>query len=468
MNSSEIMVDCVFCHQQVTSLDEAIDCDVCHRWQHRVCETGIERSLYQRAVRGDTSISFTCFLCSNSEEGSILHPVADSTHLDEMSSASFGSFNIPSRVEESSLQEPLPAAMDLDEPSDSVTYSIVKASSQRGKPKLADSNGYTYVVKKRQGARIYWRCSVKNKTLFCRASVTQCGEIFTPGINQHCHQSTGPDARKALQICADVKAKAAEMVFKPASAIVEEVLTDQIDDSPCPSVPKPTNLTRQANRVRQKLRPDDPRDLAFEVNHEFLPSDFLQKDIRVGERRHLFFATPVMLSLLSRCKRWYIDSTFKVVRHPFTQLCSIHAFLKCEDNTKQVPLAFILMSGKRRRDYTKVLRAVLESLPADSSVKEVVVDFESAMWRALAEVLPAARVQGCSFHWTQAVWRKVQELGLSTAYQRDDGSHRFIRNLMALVYLPPEHIPTMFDKLFADATTPAFQQLCWYIRETVG
>ena len=44
----------------------------------------------------------------------------------------------------------------------------------------------------------------------------------------------------------------------------------------------------------------------------------------------------MMLSLLSRAKMWYMDATFKVVREPFTQLFLIHAFVKQNDNVKQV------------------------------------------------------------------------------------------------------------------------------------
>ena len=65
----------------------------------------------------------------------------------------------------------------------------------------------------------------------------------------------------------------------------------------------------------------------MDSNH--LPDGFLQQDIRSSSSRHIFVAcTDEMLQLLAKAKVWYIDGTFKVVKEPFTQLLSIHAFVK--------------------------------------------------------------------------------------------------------------------------------------------
>ena len=48
--------------------------------------------------------------------------------------------------------------------------------------------------------------------------------------------------------------------------IVENALQKLADaEAPPASRPKPTNLTRTAQRVRQNMRPKDPKDLDFEV-----------------------------------------------------------------------------------------------------------------------------------------------------------------------------------------------------------
>ena len=128
----------------------------------------------------------------------------------------------------------------------------------------------------------------------------------------------------------------------------------------------------------------------------------------------------------------YMDGTFKVVSEPFKQLYSIHAFIKQNGELKQVPLAFALMSGKRRRDYRRVLNAIRNLLPDEIHVKVqcIVADFGTALWQAVEKVFPGKQIQGCVFHWTQAIWRKVQGLGLGSAYKDDDVVHKYIKQIM--------------------------------------
>ena len=124
-----------------------------------------------------------------------------------------------------------------------------------------------------------------------------------------------------------------------------------------------------------------------------------------------------------------------MVSHPFTQLLSNHAFFTSGDSTKQVPLLFVIMSGKSKQDYKRVHKAVIKLLPS-IRVETITIDFESAMWKAIHRVLPTVQIFGCFFHWAQAVWRKVQALGLQSAYTSDNATHKYIMKLMSLPYLP--------------------------------
>ena len=78
---------------------------------------------------------------------------------------------------------------------------------------------------------------------------------------------------------------------------------------------------------------------------------------------------------------------------------------------KQVLLVFVIMSGKKKGDYKAVLRNLAVPLPFQLVVNKVTLNFERAEWAALRDLFPDISLKGCSFHWTQALWRKVRNMG---------------------------------------------------------
>ena len=113
----------------------------------------------------------------------------------------------------------------------------------------------------------------------------------------------------------------------------------------------------------------------FELAMDHIPDNFLVSDIQDDESRHLIFSTPEQREILKDAKTWYSDATFRVVKSPFTQLFSVHAFVKgADEQVKQLPLAFALMSRRRKRDYKKVLWTIKQSLPG-INLKTIILDF---------------------------------------------------------------------------------------------
>ena len=256
--------------------------------------------------------------------------------------------------------------------------------------------------------------------------------------------------------------------FESASSIVNQALLEHFtSDAPTESLPQLDTLIRQANKWRQGTRPSNPTSLDFDIQEDAQPANFLKDDIWVRDRRHLLFFTSLMLTFLTSAKEWYLDATFKSVGEPFKQLWSIHAFIKQGDHMKQVPLAYVIMSGRSEDDYVVVLRHLQRHFPSPPSVTTALLDFELAVWNAMRTVFPGVELRGCGFHWSQALWKHVLDLGLARAYMEKALTHKFIRRLFSLPFLPAAAIAPTFDAIFAlPGIADELRRLLIYIRNT--
>lgn len=95
-------------------------------------------------------------------------------------------------------------------------------------------------------------------------------------------------------------------------------------------------------------------------------------------------------------------------------------------------------------------------------LEEIVSDFERAMWNAASKVFPHAHIFGCSFHWCQAVFRKIKELGVEPLYRRNPSTYKICRKLLTLNLLPHSKIPKAFAKIEKKASG-LLKKLCQYI-----
>ena len=75
---------------------------------------------------------------------------------------------------------------------------------------------------------------------------------------------------------------------------------------------------------------------------------------------------------------------------------------------KQVPVLFVVMSGKRTVDYAAIFEWIKSSSDNQMAVKTITADFEAAVWKAAKNTFHGISLHGCLFHWNQAVYRKIQ------------------------------------------------------------
>ena len=114
----------------------------------------------------------------------------------------------------------------------------------------------------------------------------------------------------------------------------------------------------------------------------------------------------------------FVDGTFKITDLPFTCLMCVMALVKREDpvggtkNTSwfSIPVGWALMRDRQFGDYECVFD---ELFPASCSPKMVMCDFEKALWKCFLPRFGVGPLQGCAFHYAQAITKKLGELGLS-------------------------------------------------------
>ena len=105
------------------------------------------------------------------------------------------------------------------------------------------------------------------------------------------------------------------------------------------------------------------------------------------------------------------DATFYVVPKQFYQILNI--FLQYKSIS--LPAIHILMSKKTGTLYDKVISKIKEFLPFIATV--IKTDFESTLYNSFANNFPDARVSGCIFHHSQALYRTgILKNGLTSLY----------------------------------------------------
>ena len=81
-----------------------------------------------------------------------------------------------------------------------------------------------------------------------------------------------------------------------------------------------------------------------------------------------------------------------------------------KESTNVVPVIFSLLPNKQEKTSVRLFSLLKTKLNFNPRVFKL--DFETATINAIKIVFPKTEIQGCNFHFNQAIWRKVQELGL--------------------------------------------------------
>lgn len=310
----------------------------------------------------------------------------------------------------------------------------------RGGVKLC-YEGYSYTKKAEKTNRIRWECS-QRKTASCKGAVTTSllrDDLHVTVPHNHMGDVATVDAEKVKATMRDrvrdVRARPGQVLAAGITAASQDVRL---------KIGRVDSVRRTLRRQRRGALPAEPATLAdVNITGKWTettaqnPQPFLIFDSgTTSAERVLIFSSPEQLRHLAMADRWFMDGNFSMSPSQFQQLYVIRAPL----GESAVSCVYALLSDKSQSIYETLLKAVVDNCDAMSYSVDpttVVCDFEQAAINAVTAVLGShVNVQGCFYHLTQSTWRKVQELGLKTAYKDDDNVKHFCGMLDALAFLP--------------------------------
>ena len=171
--------------------------------------------------------------------------------------------------------------------------------------------------------------------------------------------------------------------------------------------------------------------------------NFLLFDSGNNMQRIIIFGTAQGLDILGQAEHWFCDGTFKASPALFDQLFIVQG--RFRDSI--LPLLYVLMPNRTQSSYNRVLTA-LGNLRPNLAPATIMSDFERASINAFHDSYPAAQQRGCFFHFSQSVWRHIQQDSVLLHEYREKPDFALqMKMLAALAFLPPEKVPTSYDKL---------------------
>ncbi|XP_065318870.1 uncharacterized protein LOC135926865 [Gordionus sp. m RMFG-2023] len=210
------------------------------------------------------------------------------------------------------------------------------------------------------------------------------------------------------------------------------------------AMPSFVSIKSTIDRLLQKNRPTLPQSVdELVLLPEYITTNkgeifLINND---NNNNMLVFGTCEMLKLVEICDgdSIYMDGTFYVVPRLYCQLYSIHIMYQ----EVMIPIIYALLPDKNRGTYIELFQIILQFC----SMKNIrfnprfgQTDYEAAAISALRFVFPNMSIKGCFFHYSQALWRKCQALGLVSGYLHNTTIHQVVRRMTTLPFCKEEHI----------------------------
>ncbi|CAK9291289.1 unnamed protein product [Gordionus sp. m RMFG-2023] len=108
-----------------------------------------------------------------------------------------------------------------------------------------------------------------------------------------------------------------------------------------------------------------------------------------------------------------------------------------------IPIIHALLPDKTKETYIRLFQ-IITNFCAESQItfnpRFGQTDFKAAAISALKFVFPSMIIKGCFFHYSQALWRRCQSLGLVSLYLNHSNVHKVVRRMTTLPFCKEEDI----------------------------
>ncbi|KAI8517587.1 hypothetical protein Bbelb_036040 [Branchiostoma belcheri] len=285
--------------------------------------------------------------------------------------------------------------------------------------------------------------------------------IYVKNVSPHLNHGPEDESVEARRVTCRMLAAVETDPSQPARRVYDEVVQEEEDMA---NVPNFRTVRTQLERRRAAFAPRIPHD----VDDVVIPGQWAETwdgrqflSHQDNEWGFIVFATDRNYRKMGRCRVLYMDGAFKSCPEPYYQVLTIHGLY----HGRVIPFVMALLVDKTVGAYRALLDHEQRKVRQESGHRlrpdQIVADFEVGLMAAYQTEFPEADTSGCYYHFTQNLWKHIQQLGLARPYRQDEHLKKFLRKIMAIGYLPGA------DELRPNATgqfRPAPDDMC----EVVG
>jgi hypothetical protein len=338
--------------------------------------------------------------------------------------------------------------------------------SNRG-GRLLVLHGYMLSLNYNKNGKTYWKCK---KEPNCHVTAITDGDQLLQNRGQHQHQAEASLPRM-MNLQHHAKEVARQQPHLPMKRVYAETYgnINVADEREIDHLPSMNAIKSSLYRSRAKRLPGVPHTRA-EVNLEgewtqtIDGRDYVLANDGIDDRL-IIFGTMQNLRLLCHAATIFMDGTFKMAPEMFCQVYSIHIW----HLEIMIPVAIGLLPSKTQETYSRMFRLLMGAANRygmQFQPQTICIDFEIAVIKSIHEIFPYSRIRGCLFHFSQALWRKLQNLGLTLRYAEDENFNRLVRRAAALPLVPPHQVHDVWLAAMNEVNDEVAQPFIDYVTTT--